>query len=242
VIYRIAPEVQIADITHSIRPQNIQEGGLVLNRAYRYFPEGSIHVIVVDPGVGTQRRPMAARLGAHFFVCPDNGLITPILQEAEKAGLLVEIVHLDQPRYWLPQVSSVFHGRDIFAPAAAHLANGVPLSELGSPIHDPNRLYQPEPQPIKGGLRGVITFIDHFGNLGTNITRQQFSGHEQVRVKVAGHEIRGLSNAFGDGQEGQLIALIDSDDELTVAVYQGSAAHATGAQEGDMVEVLFEAA
>lgn len=239
VIYRIAPGVQIADISHTLPPQNIREGSLALSRTYRYFPEGSIHVAVVDPGVGTHRRPMAGRIGTHFFVCPDNGLITPILVEAEKAGLPVELVHLDQPRYWLPQVSNVFHGRDIFAPAAAHLANGVSLSQLGSPITDPARLPQPEPQAVPGGWKGAVNFIDRFGNLGTNLVRQQIEDRGQLRVKIAGREIVGLSEAFGDGPVGQLIALLGPDDELMIAVNQGSAANETGAREGDPVEVSF---
>jgi len=114
VIYRITPDAKIADISHAIRPQDVREGSLVWFRSIPFFPPGTIHVGVVDPGVGTNRRPIAARLGEHYFVCPDNGLITPLLEQAEQAGEPVEIVHLDQPRFWLPEVSNVFHGRDIF--------------------------------------------------------------------------------------------------------------------------------
>src|SRR3972149_2437787 len=124
VIWGIAPDVQISDLSHTIQAQNIREAGFILARSVPYFPKGTIHVAVVDPGVGTQRRPMAARIGDWFFVGPDNGLITMWLEHAEKENWTSEFVHLDRPEYWLPVVSHVFHGRDIFSPAAAHLARG----------------------------------------------------------------------------------------------------------------------
>src|SRR5512136_277510 len=131
VIWSICPTAQIADISHAIAPQNVLEGALVLCRAYPFFPPGSVHVAVVDPGVGTRRRPMAARLGEHFFVGPDNGLFTPAYEAAEKKGWPLDLVHLTNEKFFLAQVSRTFHGRDIFAPVAAHLANGVPLADLG---------------------------------------------------------------------------------------------------------------
>ncbi|MGZ9222253.1 MAG: SAM hydrolase/SAM-dependent halogenase family protein, partial [Anaerolineales bacterium] len=119
VILTIAPEARIADITHLISPQNIHEGGLALFRSYRYFPPGTIHIVVVDPGVGTLRRPIALRLGANYFVGPDNGLLSPVIHEALRNDWQHHYVHLNRPGYWLPNPSNVFHGRDIFAPAAA---------------------------------------------------------------------------------------------------------------------------
>lgn len=240
VIYGIAPDAQIADITHTIRPQNILEGALVWNRSYPFFPEGTVHVAVVDPGVGTQRRPIAARIGNHFFVCPDNGLLTPMLKEAENNHQLVEVVHLDQPRFWLPQVSNVFHGRDIFSPAAAHLANGVRLVELGTPVSDPVRIEIPRSERISGGWRGQVLSVDHFGNLRTNLVRSQVEGLTDLRVRIAGQEIRGLSETFGEHPQGTLIALIDSDDDLAVSIVGGSAARELGAEIGSQVEVVSE--
>ncbi len=172
VIWKIAPEAQIADLSHLIPPQDVQDGALILSRSAPYFPPGTVHVAVVDPGVGTTRRPIAARLGGQFFVLPDNGLITLLLEQAEAASEIVEFVHLDQAQYWLPAVSHVFHGRDIFAPSAAHLANGVLLTELGTPIHDPQRLKFPVPTRTDLGLLGEVIHIDHFGNLSTSIRRQ----------------------------------------------------------------------
>jgi S-adenosyl-L-methionine hydrolase (adenosine-forming) len=237
VIYRIAPDAQITDISHLVHPQNVGEGSLILNRSYPFFPEGTVHVIVVDPGVGTARRPIAARIGSHFFVCPDNGLITKALEQAEQAGEVIEIVHLDQPRFWLKDISHVFHGRDIFSPVAAHLANGVPLSEVGSPIHDPVRLHLPEPEQRQNGWYGEITAVDHFGNLSTNFTPEHLAGFKLPIVRVGGREIRGLVHTFGDRSPGSLVALVDSDGGIAIAVVQGSAARDLAAHIGDPVEV-----
>jgi S-adenosylmethionine hydrolase len=245
VIYRIAPDAKIADLSHTVAPQNILEGALVWSRSYAFFPEGTIHVAVVDPGVGTQRRPIAARLGRFFFVCPDNGLITPILEEAEKAGEPVEFVHLNQPQYWLPQVSNVFHGRDIFSPVAAHLASGVPLLELGASITDPTRLYLPRPERMANGWKAEIITIDHFGNLNTNLNYQDLQSLnidlQNLRVLIAGREIHGLVKTFGDRGRGELIALIDSDNSLALAIVNGNAAHELGVNFGDPVEVIWKA-
>lgn len=238
VIYGIAPDTRITDITHSIGPQDILEGSLVWNRAYLYFPAGTVHVAVVDPGVGTQRRPIAARIGEYYFVCPDNGLLTPMLDQARERNLPVEIVHLDQPRFWLPQISSVFHGRDIFSPAAAHLANGVSLAELGTPITDPVRFEVPRPEKIDSGWRGQVLSIDHFGNLRTNLDSSHLRGMGGLVVRIAGKTIHGLSNTFGDQPQGTLIALIDSDDDLAICIVGGSAERETGVKNGAVVEVV----
>ncbi|NLG98092.1 MAG: SAM-dependent chlorinase/fluorinase [Chloroflexi bacterium] len=238
VIYRITPDAKIADISHAIRPQDVREGSLVWFRSIPFFPPGTIHVGVVDPGVGTNRRPIAARLGEHYFVCPDNGLITPLLEQAEQAGEPVEIVHLDQPRFWLPEVSNVFHGRDIFSPVAAHLANGVALSELGTPITDPVRLPLPRPKKTPDGLIAEIISIDHFGNLSTNITGEDLKSFKNFSVRVAGREIPGLVKTFGESTNGALIALIDSDGNMAIAIVNGNAHQEIGAGVGDTVEII----
>lgn len=237
VIYNILPDARVIDITHQVHPQNILEGSLVWDRSYLFFPEGTVHVAVVDPGVGTHRRPLAARLGQYFFVCPDNGLITPMLETAEQNHADIEIVHLDQPRFWLREVSNVFHGRDIFAPVAAHLASGIAPREMGTLIQDPVRLHLPVPQKTARGWRGEVIGIDHFGNLSTNLTRAQVQGIQNPRIRVAGREIRGLARTFGDGAPGTLLALIDSDDHMAVAVSNGSAARDLNAAPGDLVEI-----
>jgi len=239
VIWTIAPSAQIADLSHLIPPQDVQEGALILSRSVPYFPPGTIHVAVVDPGVGTARRPIAARLEEQFFVLPDNGLITLLLEQAEAASASVEFVHLDRPQYWLSQVSHVFHGRDIFAPCAAHLANGALLSELGTTIHDPRRLKFPIPTQIERGLRGEIIHIDHFGNLSTSIRRQHLGEPAGLRVRLAGVEIIGLVHTFGERPPGELVALYGSTDYLIISVVNGSAAQKLGAKVGDPVEVTW---
>ncbi|MEJ5314047.1 MULTISPECIES: S-adenosyl-l-methionine hydroxide adenosyltransferase family protein [Anaerolinea] len=226
VIYRIAPEVKIVDITHLIPPQDIYRGARILERSYPYFPQGTIHIAVVDPGVGTRRRPVAAKIGEHYFVGPDNGLFTfPLLAVIEK-GIPFECVELNQPQYWLENVSHVFHGRDIFAPVAAHLANGVPLSELGSYIENPVMLDLPQPQVLADQIVGEIIDIDHFGNLSTNIPGEwllQYPPH-QLTFSFKDITIKGLNKTFGERQPGEWVAFIDSDHYLAIAIVNGNAA------------------
>jgi len=239
VIWKIAPEVQIADLSHLIQPQDVQEAALILSRTAPFFPPGTVHLAVVDPGVGTARRPLAGRLGEQFYVLPDNGLITLLLERAEAASDTVEFVHLDQSQYWLSRVSHVFHGRDIFAPCAAHLANGAFLQELGTPIHDLLRLKFPTPIRTSEGLQGEVIHIDHFGNLSTSIRRQHLGEPARVRVHLGGVEINGLVRTFGERSSGELVALYGSTDYLIVSVVNGSAAQKLGVRVGDPVEVVF---
>ncbi len=239
VIWNIAPEVQIADISHSIKPQNIYQGALALSRTARFFPPGTIHVAVVDPGVGTHRRPIALHLGDHYFVGPDNGLFTLVLEKAELSADSIKIIQLDQPQYWLPEISRVFHGRDIFAPSAAHLALGVPIHKLGSPINDPIHLNINHPIPIRnGGWRGQVVEVDTFGNLSTNIEDDHLAGMDSLRVRIAGHEIDGLVNTFGDRPDGTLIALYGTSHDLMISIVKGDAAHTLNVSVGEVVEVL----
>jgi S-adenosyl-L-methionine hydrolase (adenosine-forming) len=171
VILGIAPRTQIVDLSHVIEPQNVREAALILARSAPFFPKGSVHVVVVDPGVGTTRRPLAARLGEQYFVGPDNGILTILLESCEAKGLPVKFVHLDKPQYWLRDVSYVFHGRDIFSPVAAHLSNSKTrnLAQLGTPVQEPVRIHIPRPLRGTGSLKGEILHIDHFGNAASNI-------------------------------------------------------------------------
>src|SRR5574340_1407001 len=172
VIWGIAPQARLADITHAIQPQNILHGALVLGRAYRYFPAGTVHLAVVDPGVGTARRGIALRVGAQTFVGPDNGLFTIPMGSGEP----VEAVSLDNPAYRLPAVSRTFHGRDIFAPAAAHVANGISLSALGEPVSDPVKLSIPQPTRMGNTWLAEVLLVDAFGNLITNLPAADLTG------------------------------------------------------------------
>jgi S-adenosylmethionine hydrolase len=238
VIWKIAPDVQIADISHTIKPQNILHGALALARTTRFFPAGTIHVGVVDPGVGTTRRPIGLRLGEHYFIGPDNGLFTLVLERAEASHEVVQVVHLDQPQYWLPEISRVFHGRDVFAPSAAHLAAGVPLEKMGTPIKDPLRIQIPHPIPLAGaGLRGQVIEIDTFGNLSTNIEEDDLQQMGDITVHINGQQVGGLVKTFGERPLGSLIALIGTSHDLMIAVVNGNAAQAVNASLGDIVDV-----
>ena len=237
VIWRIAPDAQIADLTHLIPSQNVLAGSLNLSRSFPYYPDGTVHIAVVDPGVGTERRPIAARLGEHFFVLPDNGLITYPLLLAHQNGWQMEFVHLDQPRYWLENVSNVFHGRDIFSPVGAHLARGVPLRELGSLIDDPIALEPPAPARTDVGWNGEIIDIDHFGNLSTNLREGQVTIENVQDVHCCGETIKGMVRTFGERQVGDLVSFLDSDGRLGIAVVNGNAADRLNAHPGDSVQV-----
>jgi len=238
VLWSICPTAQIADISHEISPQNVLEGAFTLWRAYAFFPSGTVHVAVVDPGVGTSRRPIAARLGGHTFVGPDNGLFTPMYEDAEKNSWPVEIIHLTNEKYFLPEVSRTFHGRDIFAPVAAHLANGVPLANLGPAITDPVRLSLPKPEKTITGWRAHITVVDVFGNCTTDLPAAALTEGEQVTFHLRGREVRGLVAAYSHKQPGELVALVDSENYVEIAIVNGSAAKTLGVQVGDVVEVV----
>lgn len=239
VIWSIAPQAQIADITHLISPQNVREGAQILRRAAPYYPSGTIHVAVVDPGVGTERRPIAGRLGDHYIVGPDNGIFTALWEYHEGQGGRVEFVHLTRSQYWLSRISYVFHGRDIFAPVAAHLANGVPLAELGEAITDPVRLAFARPISIPKGLRGEVTHIDHFGNIYTNILRADVADRRMVEVHLAGVILRDFVHTFGERLPGSLVSLFGSSDHLLVCEVNGNAAQRLGVNVGDPVDLFF---
>ncbi len=239
VIWGITPEVNIVDLSHTIQPQNIEEASLVLLRAVPYFPDGTVHVVVVDPGVGTARRPMAAQLGTQRFVLPDNGVLSRVLDRADRLSQPVEMVHLTESAYWLPDISQVFHGRDIFAPVGAYLAKGTPLKQLGRRMDDPVRFTIPVPKSIPNGLRGEIIHIDHFGNLSTSIYQEHLGQPEKVTTRIKGVEIEGIVKTFGERPAGDLVALYGSTGNFIICVVNGNAAERVGAQVGDVVDVVW---
>mgnify|MGYP001061285019 CR=1 FL=1 len=242
VIANIAPQAKVIDISHLVRPQNIRLGAHLLAQALPYFPAGTVHVAVVDPGVGTQRRSLAAQIGDHFFVVPDNGLLTPILQRAHVSGQIVEIVNLTQSKYWLPDPSMSFHGRDIFAPVGAHLVNGLPLDKLGDKIEDPVMLELTQPVTTSQGYVGEVIMVDTFGNLSTNLRGDFFKNDfGEIVITIKGKRIHGLTITFGNAKEGALIAIIDSSGYLSISVVNGDASKALDADIGDQVQVTLPA-
>ncbi len=235
VILGITPEVTIVDITHLIPPQNVYEAAYVLSSATPYFPAGTIHVAVVDPGVGTERRPIVVHTERAYYVAPDNGLLTPIFQRER----VLEVVHLTNDTYWLPRVSHTFHGRDIFAPVAAYLARGVPLNALGI-LLTPEDLVQLEWFPAQtlpdGSIEGMVVHIDHFGNIVTNIPAHMLSDPPEAwTFEVGGRRVRGLKRAYAEVDVGEPLALIGSNETLEFSVREGNAAALWGVEVGDMV-------
>ncbi|HXR11279.1 MAG TPA: SAM-dependent chlorinase/fluorinase [Gaiellaceae bacterium] len=242
VIKSIAPETQIIDITHGIRPGRVLQGALVLANTLAYMPTG-VHLAVVDPGVGGARRPLALRDGeGRHYVGPDNGLLLPA---ADRFGGVTAAHELANPAYALERVSRTFHGRDLFSPAAAHLSLGVPLAELGPPI-DPEELVRleiPEPEIGAASIRASVLAVDRFGNAALNVTREQLERAEIVpgaRVEIVVRDQRYFAVAartFGDAGPGEIILYEDSYRNVAVAVSRGSAAELLGVEEGSDVEI-----
>ena len=243
VILGIAPGMQLVDLTHDIPPQDIATGAWVLQTAWRYFPAGTIFLCVVDPGVGSERRPIALRLGEHTFIGPDNGLFSYVLADAEdqRPPLLLQVVALDNPRYHLPHASATFHGRDIFAPSAAHLARGISLASLGTPL-DPARLVTIAlPRPTWQGetLIGHILHIDHFGNLITDLgpTVTAAFSSPTFSLQLGKHTITARAHTFADGPADAPFMLRDSSGHLAIVIRNGSAAALLNAHRGDELRV-----
>ncbi len=240
VIWGICPTARIADISHEISPQNVIEGSFALWRAYSFFPPKTVHIAVIDPGVGTNRRALVARIGKYTFIGPDNGLFTPIIEEAEKKKQPMELVHLTNEKYFLTDVSRTFHGRDIFAPVAAYIANGVGLAELGPFITDPVRLQMPKPVKTETGWSAHITVIDVFGNLTTDLPSGKLTGTKLFHFNIHGNVVNGLMASYGHAQPGALIALADSENFIEIAIVNGSAQRTLNARVGDIVEVVVD--
>lgn len=236
VALRIFPEVRIVDITHHVAPQDVLEASLVLESSYPYFPAGSIHVAVVDPGVGTNRRPILVVARDHYFVGPDNGTFTRILESDT-----VEAVHLiENASLMLADISNTFHGRDVFAPAAAYLARGVVASEFGRRIDDPVRAQLPRPKVYPDQLAGEVVYIDSFGNIITNISARQLeevAAGRNVRIRLNGKVVERVDRSYLEGPQGRLLALIGSSNLLELAVAGGRADRRIGAGKGDTVFV-----
>lgn len=239
VLLSICPAARLVDITHEIAPQDIMEAGFVLREAVPYFPDGTIHLVVIDPGVGTGRRPVALRHNGQCFVGPDNGIFSLLLGK-EPPDALVE---LDRPDFWrTAEPSRTFHGRDIFAPAAAHLAGGCPLNELGSLLPELHTLHWALPIPDEEGIRGWVVHIDHFGNCITNIPAELFQEQRRerpVKCFVGNAVLRELQPTYGAVDEGDPLLLFGSSGFLEIAVNTGNAATLLDIRKGAPVNVVF---
>ena len=251
VILSINPDVTLVDITHDIRPQNIAQGAFLFANAAKYFPANAIHVVVVDPGVGSARRAIAVQAGETIYVAPDNGVLSWAIRNVRSEiesplsplQFPIRVVHLNKTAYWLPRVSNTFHGRDIFAPVAAHLSLGVALKALGDPIDNWVRLSGCEAAFRAGDeIAGRVVHIDRFGNIITNVEEQMLAAMDRtlISIRVAGRQTRGLKATYSDVATGQMIALIGSTGQLELALRDGNAAAALGASIGDAVSVTLD--
>lgn len=227
---RLGRMVHLVDVTHEIARHDVVEGALALEAVAAAFPPGTVHVAVVDPGVGTTRRALGLAAGGHVFLAPDNGLVTACLRPGWRA------VALETPEYRRAAVSRTFHGRDVFAPAAAHVALGVPLERLGPPLADPVRLGWDDARAEGGMVVGAVLHVDRFGNLITTIREAQLPGGEGVEVRIGGRRLP-LVGTYGDLRRGQAGALIGSGGRLEIAVREGSAAAGLRARRGARVTV-----
>ena len=235
VILSIAPDAKVVDLYHRVPMGNVVVAAHILCRSFRHFPTGSVHVAVVDPGVGSERRVLMAHAGDHLFVAPDNGLLSLVLEKSEGAKVFA-FTHWE---FALPQVSATFHGRDVFAPLGAWLARGVPLPMLGRAISDPVTLDLPRPRWEGRRLVGEIIWVDPFGNLVTNIEREMLEGTKIANVVVEGQCLT-LCRYYGELPSGRPGAIWNSWDLLEVFVNEGSAKELLGLKEGNHVEVLLK--
>jgi S-adenosylmethionine hydrolase len=234
IIKSLAPDAETIDLTHHIPPQDIRAGAFVLKTAYQYFPPGTVHLAVVDPGVGGGRRPVAASVGDFVYVCPDNGLLSYVLAQ----DILTQAVTLDNRRYHLPNVSRTFHGRDIFAPVAAHLANGVPLDTLGTPLDTLQTFPMSFPLALGRTITSHIIYADVFGNLFTDLTEDWTEIElSSAVIEAGGTSIHGLSENYSQVPEGDPLALFGSSGHLEIAVRDGNAREQLGIKVGDRVTI-----
>jgi S-adenosyl-L-methionine hydrolase (adenosine-forming) len=245
VILNINPQAVIVDICNTVKPQNIGEAAFILGTAHKYFPEGTIHLAVVDPGVGTKRRAVVLKTPAGSFVAPDNGLLSYIFDDFKARPLAAGTVKtnhnlaafsITNSKFWRKPVSSTFHGRDIFGPVAAYLSLGTPAGEFGRPLKTLKVLPSARPKPTSGGhLIGSVIHIDNFGNLVANIKKSDLPHGKTISISIAGKQIRGLSYTYAEAED--LLALIGSTGYVEVSLKNGSAAGFLGVGTGDKVNI-----
>ena len=236
VILNINPAARIVDINHHVAPFDILDGALAIASAYKYFPPRTIHVVIVDPGVGTERRPLLVSGEKQYFVAPDNGVLSMIF---ERESCVVR--HVTAEHYFLNPISPTFHGRDVFAPTAAWLAKAWQTEAFGEEITDYVRFSMPKAKPAGQAIKGVVLRVDAFGNLMTNLTTEDVPAamvaSGDIKLAVNGKEVRKIARTFGDGIPGEPIAVFGSVGYLEIAVNRGNAARALGANRGAEVSL-----
>jgi len=239
VILDIVPEAAIVDISHAVQAYDVLDGALTISQTYSYFPTGTVHMVVVDPGVGTARRPIIASSDGYHFVAPDNGVLSMVYAKEER----IHVRHITSDHYFRQPVSSTFHGRDIFAPCAAYLAKLVDSHKFGDEIEDYVKFAAPKPKPAGDNrLRAVVLKVDRFGNLLTNIRPEDvpalFDGKSKFKVTVGSKEITEIRSSFADGGPGEVFGIIGSMGYLEIVANRAAAAQLTGAGKGSEVSIF----
>jgi S-adenosylmethionine hydrolase len=243
VIYNINPTAQLVDITNAVQSFDVLDGALALAQAYHYFPKDTVHIVVVDPGVGGARRPILATVGQYFFVAPDNGVLSLVYEREER----VSVRHITSEHYFHQPVSNTFHGRDVFAPVAAYLSKGVETAKFGDEISDYVRFVAPKPKAIAvNAWKGIVLKTDKFGNLITNITPkdipQIFDGSAHAfKITVGKAEISTLRSNYSEGATGELFAIVGSTGYLEICANKGAASRMAGADRGSEVSISIAA-
>ncbi len=240
VILGINPAARIVDLTHEIEPQNVLGCALFLKGSTPYFPRGTVHVVVVDPGVGTERRALCVETGDQYYIAPDNGVLSLVVKPDE----VLKAVVIENERYLRPTISATFHGRDVFAPAAAHISLGVEMSKLGRAVHDIMRVELAEPNVgADGTIEAQIAHVDRFGNLVTNVGKAAwhdltYSAQDvNVRIDVGDVVLDSISRTYDDVPVGAPLALWGSSDFLEISVNQGNAAEKLGVTVGGRITI-----
>lgn len=236
VILKVNPDVTIVDITHNVTPFDLLDGALAIGSAYSYFPPKTVHVVVVDPGVGTDRRPLLVSAGNQYFVAPDNGVLS-VIYEREPEGLVVR--HANAEHYYLQPLSKTFHGRDIFAPVAAWLTKGWQTSGMGDEIEDYKRFSLPRPKEADGVVKGVVLRADAFGNLITNLRQEDLpegaASNGSIKLQVGTQSITRLVETFAQGSGAEPFAYLGSSGFIEIGVNKGNAARSLGLGRGTAV-------
>ncbi len=237
VILKINPDAKIVDINHNVVPYDVLDGALSIGVAYRYFPPRTIHLVVVDPGVGTQRRPLLVSGEQHYFIAPDNGVLSMVYEKEPT----ISVRHITADHYFLNPISNTFHGRDIFAPVAAWLSKTGQTASFGDEVSDYVRFSLPKPKASENTVKGVVLRVDNFGNLVTNLTPesvpQLMVAGRKLRVLVAGKEIHQLAQTYAQGTPGEPFAILGSSGFLEISVNRGNAARLLEVQRGAEVTV-----
>lgn len=238
VILGIAADARLVDISHDIPSQDIMAGSWVLKNSALLFPKGSVHTVVVDPGVGTKRKPVALKIEGQYFVGPDNGIFSLLTEDKD-----FKAVRLTNSKYWRPNPSQTFHGRDIFAPVAAHLSQGVALDDLGKPIEALETYRWAVPIADKDGIQGWVIHIDKFGNLITNVSAsliEEVIGDRDLKLYVGNTILNEIEPTFGSVPEGEPVAYIGSSGMLEVGINKGNAEQMLSVQKGAQISLVLQ--